>query len=55
MSEIPPGWRLVPIQPTDDMLDELCCAMDRYGWPVHAKMAWEAVLSVVPEVKNDGP
>lgn len=46
---VPAGWKLVPVQPTDAMLEEICCAMDRSEWPVHARQAWEAVLFSAPE------
>lgn len=49
---IPPGWKLVPAEPTDAMLEEICCAMDRYGWPVHARQAWDAVLHSLPEMPD---
>ena len=46
---VPEGWILVPVEPTDAMLEEICSAMDRFGWPVHALQAWRSVLSVVTD------
>ena len=48
----PPGWKLVPIEPTDQMLEEICCCMDRTDWVVHARQAWQSVLYSTPEYKE---
>ena len=48
---IPEGWKLVPIEPTMDML----CEMERqwmYGSQLDmAKREWKAALIAAPEVK----
>jgi hypothetical protein len=46
------GWVLVPKEPTDDMLDSICCSMGRIEWLVHARQAWDAALLSAPSPKD---
>jgi hypothetical protein len=39
----------VPVEPTDQMIEEICCSMDRPDWVVHARQAWKAALISAPE------
>jgi hypothetical protein len=45
----PSDWKLVPVEPTDQMIEEICCSMDRPDWVVHARQAWKAALISAPE------
>jgi hypothetical protein len=43
---VPAGWKLVPVEPTQDMLDAPTNA-----WTADAKITWLAMLASAPEFK----
>ena len=45
---VPEGWKLVPVEPTDEMIDAGCDEADAYR--VDIDRAYRAMLSVAPEV-----
>ena len=52
---IPEGWKLVPIEPTEKMINEGSCASSlpgpRYISEDCAKQCWEYMLAAAPEAK----
>lgn len=56
ISPAPPaasGWRLVPVEPTEEMLkaaakEEQRCAIHNYGAPPHADDLWSVMLAAAP-------
>ena len=54
-TSIPEGWKLVPIEPTEKMINEGTCAATlpgpRYIDSACAKHCWEYMLAAAPEAK----
>ncbi len=53
-AEVPQGWKLVPVEPTEKMISEGCCAQTlkdghRYIGECAAKTAWSFMLAAVPQ------
>ena len=44
---VPEGWKLVPIEPTKEMI----CAPPN-AWPADAKVTWAAMLAAAPQPKE---
>lgn len=42
--EVPPGWKLVPVEPTEDMILE----GNKRTWPIPSKYAYHAMLAAAP-------
>lgn len=59
---IPEGWQLVPIEPTEEMLQAMergAPANDKAAelartWREYERLDWQYVLSVAPEFMNNG-
>lgn len=45
---VPPGWVLVPVEPTPEMLTE----GDQKTWIFPARECWEAMLAAAPSAKE---
>jgi hypothetical protein len=50
----PPGWKLVPIEPTAEMLEAAhklidFCAAENYGSPPSATHLWEVMVGAAPD------
>jgi len=46
---VPDGWKLVPVEPTDEMIDAGCDASNAYR--VDMDRSYQAMLAAAPEVK----
>lgn len=61
---IPEGWKLVPVEPTDEMLHDgkLCAAFDAFDHPdtgmeievVNMADVWRDMLAAAPSIAQDG-
>lgn len=47
-SAVPAGWKLVPVEPTQEMLDS-----PPNAWPADAKVTWDAMLATLPTPPAD--
>lgn len=58
MSAVPKGWKLVPIEPTDAMIDRfvsraLCVSVHgEGGWSNYARQQWAAMLAGAPDAPS---
>lgn len=48
--QVPEGWQLVPVKPTQEMLYE---AQDQHIMPPRMKRLWKLLLSAAPSTKED--
>jgi len=61
VAAVPPGYALVPIEPTDAMLDapaELFCIANQYGYRPNRKRLYAAMIAAAPQapaVSEDAP
>ena len=58
-AEVPQGWKLVPVEPTEKMISEGCCAQTlkdghRYIGECAAKTAWSFMLAAAPTPPAQG-
>lgn len=55
---VPTGWKLVPVEPTDDMLaagdDAMVSTIETDNWLRHCRNAWEAMLASAPAPASGG-
>lgn len=57
-SDVPEGWVLVPVEPTEEMIDRfvsraLCVSVHGDGgWSKYAREQWSAMLSAVPALPD---
>lgn len=55
MNDTPPGWKLVPVEPTEAMIDRfvsraLCVSVSGDGgWSGYGRSQWSAMLAASPE------
>ena len=59
MQEVPNGWKLVPVEPTEKMVNEGGCAQTfqhghRYIGEYAAKAAWRFMLAAAPQPPENG-
>lgn len=48
----PPGWKLVPVEPTQEMLDEVCSSDGIEPWTDEVVTStYRAMIAAAPEVK----
>jgi hypothetical protein len=49
------GWRLVPVEPTEEMIEAYCTTLERLGFTswVTASTVWAAMLAASPSPKLD--
>lgn len=60
IASIPEGWRLVPVEPTPEMLDvavshALCVSISGdYGWSAYMRDVWSRMLTSAPPAPSVG-